>query len=62
MKATKASVLKELASWNIQLLTYAMTSDNCNTLNDLVARILRNYPYACDIQHLKSDYEYSMNH
>lgn len=62
MKATKASVLKELASWDIQLLTFAMTSDNCNTLNDLVAKILRNYPFAYDIKHLKSDYEYCMNH
>ena len=62
MKTTKASVLKELAGWNFQLLTFAMTSENCDTLNDLVARIMRRYPFAYDIKHLKSDYEYSMNH
>lgn len=59
MKATKNSVLKELAGWSLQLLTYAMNYNNCDTLNELVARILRNYPFADDIEHLKADYVYA---
>lgn len=59
MKATKNSVLKELAGWSLQLLTYAMNYNNCDTLDELVERIRRNYPFADDIEHLKADYEYA---
>lgn len=59
MKATKNSVLKELAGWSLQLLTYAMNYNNCDTLDELVARIRSNYPFADDLEHLKADYVYA---
>ena len=59
MKATKNSVLKELAGWSLQLLTFAMNDNNCDSLDELVARIQRRYPFADDLEHLKADYEYA---
>lgn len=56
----KSKLLKELAGWNFTLVTFAMTQEHCQSLNDLVSVLSRRYT-AEDLWRIKSDYEYCQN-
>jgi len=56
----KQKILKEISSWPFELLAYAIKSEGCNTLADLVIRISKAYVWPEDLKHLRSDYEYAM--
>ena len=57
----KKKILKEISYWPIELLAYALRSEGCNTLADLVAKINKAYVWPEDLKHLRFDYEYAMN-
>lgn len=57
----KQRILKELSSWSFELLVYAIKSEGCNTLEELVIKINRAYLYPEDLKHLRSDFEYAMS-
>ena len=57
----KQKILKEISSWPFELLVYAVKSEGCNTIADLVAKINRAYVWPEDLKHLRFDYEYSMS-
>lgn len=57
----KQKILKEISSWPFELLAYAIKSEGCNTLADLVIKINKAYCWPEDLKHLRFDYEYAMN-
>lgn len=57
----KQKILKEISNWPFELLAYALNSEACNTLADLVIKINKAYVFPEDLKHLRSDYEYAMN-
>lgn len=56
----KQRILKELSGWPFELLVYALKSEGCNTLADLVVKINKAYIWPEDLKHLRFDYEYAM--